>query len=221
VKPDPIERLLENNKQWVKRSKEKDPDFFKRLADGQTPEFLFIGCSDSRVPANALTGTGPGELFVHRNIANQFFPHDLNCLSVLQFAVEVLDVACVLVCGHYGCGGVKAANDPHQHGVVDHWLGDLRSLGERYQGLLAGLEPEERQRRLVELSVLQQVYNLSLCPVLRTAWKKGKRPMVAGVVYDVGEGVLHKLVSGLCSVEQAQGLLPDLKAQSLPRLLSD
>ena len=110
---DPIQKLLNQNKEWVKRSTAKDPDYFKRLADGQAPDYLFIGCSDSRVPANALTGTGPGELFVHRNIANQFLTHDMNCLSVLQFAVEVLDIKCVVVCGHYGCGGVKAANSPH------------------------------------------------------------------------------------------------------------
>ena len=218
---DPVDRLLGQNKQWVKRSLAQDPEFFKRLAAGQRPEFLFIGCSDSRVPANALTGTGPGEVFVHRNIANQFYPNDLNSLSVLQFAVEVLDVACVVVTGHYGCGGVKAADSSNFYGLVDHWLGNLRSLAERYRPLLAKLGAEERHRRLVELSVLNQVYNLSLTPVLRQAWQKGKRPTLAGLVYDIEEGVLHKLVSGVASPEAAQNLLPDLQATALPTLLLD
>jgi carbonic anhydrase len=218
---DMVDRLLASNKAWVKTSLAADPSFFKRLADGQRPDYLFIGCSDSRVPANTLTGTGPGEMFVHRNIANQFFPHDLNCLSVLQFAVEVLDVACVLVCGHYGCGGVKAAAGNHNYGVVDNWLGELRSLAERYRHLLEPLPEAERHRRLVELSVLQQVYNLSLTPVLRHAWAKGRRPTLAGLVYDVSEGVLHRLVSDVASPQAAADLLPDRRAQALPPLLLD
>ncbi len=218
---DPVDRLLAQNKEWVARSKQADPDYFHRLAKGQAPEFLFIGCSDSRVPANALTATGPGEVFVHRNVANQFHPHDLNGLSVVQFAVEVLDVACIIVCGHYGCGGVRAAGSPNSLGVVDHWLGEIRDLGEAYHHQLAPLEEEDRLRRVTELSVLQQVYNLTLCPVLRTAWRRGKRPVVAGLVYDIEEGVLHKLVSGLCSVEEAQRLMPDRRAAAMPKLLLD
>ena len=173
------------------------------------------------MPANTLTGTGPGEMFVHRNIANQFFPHDLNGLAVLQYAVDVLDVACVLVCGHYGCGGVKAASGNQSNGVVDHWLGEIRSLSERYRHLLAPLDEAERQRRLVELTVLQQVYHLSISPVLRLAWAKGKRPSIAGLVYDLEEGVLHRLVSNVTSVDQAMGLMPDLRMTALPHLLLD
>lgn len=218
---DPVDRLLTQNKTWVQRSLEKDAEFFKRLSKDQRPEFLFIGCSDSRVPAETLTGSGPGEVFVHRNIANQFLTHDMNSLSVLQFAVEVLDVTCVLVTGHYGCGGVKAADSPNYYGLVDHWLGDLRSLAERYRPLLQPLDAESRHRRLVELSVLNQVYNLSLTPVMRQAWAKGKRPCLAGLVYDIEEGVLHKLVSNVTSVEAAQNLMPDMRAQSLPTLLLD
>ncbi|MBL8954433.1 MAG: carbonic anhydrase [Myxococcaceae bacterium] len=217
---DPIDRLLAQNKTWVASATAKDPQFFERLAHGQTPEYLFIGCSDSRVPANALTGTGPGEMFVHRNIANQFHLHDLNSLAVVQYAVDVLDVSSIIVVGHYGCGGVKAANGLHSYGLVDHWLGEIRDLGERYQALL-GTGEEERHHRLVELSVLQQVVNLSLCPVLRTAWKKGRRPTLAGLVYDVADGALHKLVSGLSSVEQAQAVMPDPKAKVLPKLFKD
>ena len=216
---DLVDTLLRGNKAWVETTTSKDPEFFKRLAKNQKPEFLFIGCSDSRVPANALTGTGPGEMFVHRNIANQFFPHDLNCLSVLQYAVEVLDVSCVVVCGHYGCGGVKAAGSQSFYGVVDHWLGELRSLRERYHTLLEELPEEDRHRRHVELSVLQQVYNLTLTPVLRQAWQKGNRPTVAGLVYDIEEGILHKLVSNLSSVEQAGKLMPDWQMTKLPKLL--
>lgn len=216
---DPVDTLLNGNKKWVETSLAKDSEFFKRLADKQKPEFLFIGCSDSRVPANALTGTGPGEMFVHRNVANQFFPHDLNCLSVLQYAVEVLDVSCVVVCGHYGCGGVKAAGSPNFYGVVDHWLGELRSLNDKYQKSLSELPEEERHRRHVELSVLQQVYNLTLSPVLRQAWQRGKRPTIAGLVYDIEEGILHKLVSNLSSVEQAGKLMPDSQMTKLPKLL--
>lgn len=218
---DPIEVLLNGNKAWVKKSRAADPDVFKRLAQGQRPDYLFIGCSDSRVPANTLTGTGPGEMFVHRNIANQFFTHDLNCLSVLQFAVEVLDVKCVVVCGHYGCGGVKAAAGSHSYGVVDHWLGDVRSLAEQYRHRLEPLPEEDRHRRLVELSVISQVYNLSLTPILRHAWKKGRRPVVAGLVYDLEEGVLHKVVSGLASPEHARLLLPGPEHTPMPSLVND
>jgi carbonic anhydrase len=221
VPHDPIDQLLSSNKEWVKDSLAKDPEFFRRLAKGQQPEYLFIGCSDSRVPANALTNTGPGVMFVHRNIANQFFPHDLNCLSVLQYAVDALEIGCVLVCGHYGCGGVRAATRDASNGVVDNWLGEIRSLSERYKHLLAPLGEEERHRRLCELSVLQQVYNLSITPVLREAWKKGRKPTLAGLVYDIEEGVLHKLVSDVASIEQAQHLLPDLAMTSLPTLLLD
>jgi len=215
-----INRLLKNNRAWVEEMTRNDPAYFKRLAKGQTPDYLFIGCSDSRVPANALTGTDPGEMFVHRNIANQFLPHDLNCVAVVQYAVEVLDVQEVLVVGHYGCGGVQAAASANYHGVVDHWLGDLRSLARTYAPLLQPLDARAAHRKLVELSVLQQVVHLSVDPTIRRAWDKGRRPRLTGLVYDLEQGLLEPLVTGVDSGEAAATVLPlvPLVAQSVGTL---
>src|SRR4029450_611892 len=160
----PISKLLLENKAGAAKKKADDPEYFKRLSLIQTPEFLFIGCSDSRVPANEITGTHPGEMFVHRNIANQVFPNDINMLSVLQYAVEVLDVKHVIVCGHYECGGVKAAAQKEVHyGLVDNWLSEIRTI-ERLHGreLESMTDHKARLNRLGELSVIHQVYNLTL-----------------------------------------------------------
>jgi carbonic anhydrase len=204
--------LFDNNRKWVRERTAADPDFFKRSAGEQTPHFLFIGCSDSRVPANEITGTQPGEMFVHRNIANQVFPNDLNVLSVLQYAVEVLDVKHVMVCGHYECGGVKAAAQRGVHyGLVDNWLSEIRTVERlNLRELDAMSDPKARLGRLAELNVLHQVYNLTLTPVVRQAWERGQRPVLHGLIYSLENGLLKELVSGVDTPEEADRLLPML-----------
>ncbi len=204
--------LFDNNRKWVRERTAADPDFFKRSAGEQTPHFLFIGCSDSRVPANEITGTQPGEMFVHRNIANQVFPNDLNVLSVLQYAVEVLDVKHVMVCGHYECGGIKAAAQRGVHyGLVDNWLSEIRTLERlNLRELDAMSDPKARLGRLAELNVLHQVYNLTLTPVVRQAWERGQRPVLHGLIYSLDNGLLKELVSGVDTPEEADRLLPML-----------
>jgi carbonic anhydrase len=204
---EPVRRLLENNRRWAAEMTRADPGFFSRRARRQQPQFLFIGCSDSRVPADALTGAPPGEIFVHRNVANQVFLADLNVLSVLQFAVEVLGVGDVIVCGHYGCGGVRAAMHGEPLGLVDHWLGNLRNVMRlRRTELDAIADPEARYRRLVDLNVVEQVYNLSRTPVLQAAWRRGRRPRLHGLVYDIEDGILRDLVLGVDGHEKAERL---------------
>lgn len=197
-------RILNNNRAWVDRMTTQDPNFFGDLAKGQTPTFLFIGCADSRVPANEITGTGPGEMFVHRNIANQVFPNDMNMLSVVQYGIEALDIKHIIVCGHYGCGGVKAGCSSAHHGLVDNWLGQIRGLNTRYHNELSRLRDEEtRHRRMVDLSVVLQVFNLTGTPTIREAWERGTRPKIHGLVYDLAEGLLQPLVVGIDSPEAA------------------
>jgi len=204
-------RLLENNKQWAERLAADDPDYFKRQMGGQAPQFLFIGCSDSRVPANLLTGTDQGELFVHRNIAAQVHPNDLNLLSVLQYAIEVLDVPNIIVCGHYECGGVRAAASDRSFGLVDNWLGGIRQVRRLHQRELEAIPDETtRLNRLGELSVIHQIYNLTLTPVVRQAWERGRRPQLHGLVYSIGNGRLKELVTGVDGPDKAAGLLPML-----------
>jgi carbonic anhydrase len=206
-----IRKILDNNKAWVRTMTDRDPGFFEVLAKGQSPNYLFIGCSDSRVPANEITGTGPGEMFVHRNIANQIFPSDLSMLSVLQYAVEVLDVKHVIVCGHYGCGGVKAGCGPAVNGTVDHWLGQVRELNFVFQSRLAQLpDDEQRHRMMVQLSVLRGVRNLANTPIVQNMWKRGPRPMLHGLVYDIRDGLLDPLVIGLDSWHHVDEELRDL-----------
>ncbi len=185
-----------------------DPEYFNRLSQGQTPTFLFIGCSDSRVPANTITGTAPGEMFVHRNIANQVFPADLNMLSVVQYAVDVLDVSNIIVVGHSQCGGVKAAMTDTSYGTVDHWLSQLRDIRRTYREQLDAIEnEEERIQRLVSLNVVKQIYNLAHIPLLMQAWKRGKRPLLHGLVYELQHGILDPLVVGVDSVDKAEELV--------------
>ncbi|MCG3174128.1 MAG: Carbonic anhydrase 2 [Myxococcota bacterium] len=198
-------RIMANNREWVKKIVESDPGYFDKLSKGQQPTFLFIGCSDSRAPAEVITGTEPGEMFVHRNIANQVQPADLNVLSVLQYGVEVLDIKHVIVCGHYGCGGVRAAMAEPFHGLVDYWIGGIRNIIRLNRHALEGMGgDEERFKRIVELNVLEQVYNLSQTPVVQQAWDKGPRPLLHGVVYDLHSGLLQELVVGLDSNKKAQ-----------------
>lgn len=202
-------RLLERNHIWAETVRQEDPEYFARREKVQAPHFLFIGCSDSRITADRLTGTEPGEMFVHRNIANQVFPNDLNVLSVLQYAVEVLDVKHVIVCGHYGCGGVKAAfaDDVH-YGLVDYWLADIRATRRRFRPQIDALPDEEsRLKRLVELNVLRQVANLADTVVVRSAWERGRRPLLHGLVYSLHDGHLHELVRGVDCPESALAIL--------------
>ncbi|MCC6928645.1 MAG: carbonic anhydrase [Gemmatimonadaceae bacterium] len=203
-----LQRLFENNKRFVEEITASDPDFFRRRAEKQEPHFLFIGCADSRVPIEMLTGVAPGEMFVHRNIANQAMPADLNLLSVLQYAVDVLDVKHVIVCGHLGCGGVKAAMSDASFGLVDHWLAGVRELVRRHKDELDALPDDDRRAdRLTELNVLRQVHQLSRTPIVQGAWKRGRRPLLHGLVYDIKDGLLRKLVLSVDSPETARTLL--------------
>ena len=189
-----IQQILENNKQWVADKNAKDPEFFQRLANGQTPRYLFIGCSDSRVPASGITGTGPGEMFVHRNIANMVVHTDMNLLSVLQYAVEVLGVQDILVVGHYGCGGVAAAANNKQYGLIDNWLVNIRDVVRLHETELLRIGDEkQRLRRLVELNVIEQVHNLAKTNIIQNAMRGDKPPRLHGLVYDIADGVLKDL----------------------------
>ncbi|HVG86923.1 MAG TPA: carbonic anhydrase [Vicinamibacterales bacterium] len=205
---DNLRRLFDNNRALVEQVTRDDPDFFTKRAGKQEPHFLFIGCADSRVPLETLTGALPGEMFVHRNIANQVLTGDLNVLSVLQYAVEVLDVEHVIVCGHYQCGGVKAAMGDDSYGLVDHWLAGIRDQVRRHQSELEAY-PTEAQRfsRVVELNVLRQVYNLSRTPIVQSAWRRGRRPMLHGIVYDLHDGLLKQLVLQVDGQDKVRALL--------------
>ena len=192
-----IQTILENNRQWVANKNADDPEFFQRLATGQTPRYLFIGCSDSRVPASGITGTGPGEMFVHRNIANLVVHSDMNMLSVLQYAVEVLGVQDILVVGHYGCGGVAAAASNKQYGLIDNWLVNIRDVVRLHETeILRIKDDEQRLRRLVELNVIEQVRNLAKTNIIQNAMRTDKPPRLHGLVYDLHDGVLKDLQVG-------------------------
>lgn len=189
---DRIEQLLQNNKQFVTDQLQLDPAYFDKLADGQHPEFLWVGCSDSRVPPDRITGTDPGDMFVHRNIANLVVQTDMNLMSVLQYAVEVLKVNHVIVCGHYGCGGVKAAMGDERHGLIDNWLRTIKDTQEYFRETLAPLDDKTRFDRLVELNVIEQVYNLGKTSVVQNAWLHGGSPCIHGWVFDLRTGHIHR-----------------------------
>ncbi|MCE2844252.1 MAG: carbonate dehydratase [Chitinophagaceae bacterium] len=187
-------RLLENNKNWVKEQLNLDPTYFEKLAKGQSPEYLWIGCSDSRVPANQITGTEPGEVFVHRNIANMVVHSDMNMLSVLSYAVEVLKVKHVIVCGHYGCGGVIAAMKNQQFGLIDNWLRHIKDVYRYHHVELDAIEDEnERARRFVEVNVQEQVHDLGKTSIVQNAWKRNQPLHIHGWVYDINDGLINDL----------------------------
>jgi carbonic anhydrase len=187
------ERLLHGNQKWADEKLRKDPDYFKNLSLGQTPEYLWIGCSDSRVPANEITGTQSGEMFVHRNIANVVVHTDMNLLSVLYYAVEVLHVKHVIVCGHYGCGGVIAAMGNKDNGFVNNWLRNIKEVYEKHNTELNAInDVKERERRLVELNVIEQVHNLAKTRIVQQAWKR-RELQVHGWVYGLDNGLIKDL----------------------------
>lgn len=188
-----LDRLLNSNKEWAKKISQENPDFFKDLSKQQNPEYLWIGCSDSRVPANQIVGLMPGEVFVHRNVANQVIHSDLNCLSVVQFAVEVLKVKHIIVTGHYGCGGVHAAYDNSRHGLVDNWLSHVKDVQYKHMAELSKLGADDARDRLCELNVMEQVRNLARTTVVRDAWQKGQELVLHGFVYGLHNGLINDL----------------------------
>ena len=198
-----LESLFDNNIRWADKIKAEDPSFFEKLAAQQKPEYLWIGCSDSRVPANEIVGLLPGELFVHRNIANTVVHTDLNCLSVIYYAVAVLKVKHIIVCGHYGCGGVHAAMGNTQVGLVDHWLRNIRDVYFHNQhAFTKHLNTKERVNLLCELSVAQQVANVSHIPCIQNAWECGQALSIHGWIYDINDGLLKRTTHTVDSIEQ-------------------
>jgi len=187
-------KLFANNKKWVKDTTDQDPDFFQNLANGQSPQFLWIGCSDSRVPANEVTGTQPGDIFVHRNIANMVIHTDMSMLSVLDYSINVLGVKHVMVVGHYGCGGVNAAMGNKQVGLIDNWLRNIKDVYRLHEQELDAIEDHtQRSNRLVELNVQEQVFNLTKTSIVQNAWANGKSLLIHGIVFDLHSGSLKDL----------------------------
>lgn len=192
----PYEKLLLQNKAWSEEKIHQDKDFFNRLSHQQKPKFLWIGCSDSRVPANEITGTDPGEVFVHRNIANMVVHTDLNLLSVLQYAVEVLEIDHIIVCGHYGCGGVEAALGNKSFGLINKWLRNIKEVYKMYQAELDGIpNHKDRVDRLVELNVLEQCQDLIKTSIIQKAWQNRKSPEIHGWVYGLTNGLVKELTT--------------------------
>jgi len=186
--------LLENNKNWVANKLAIDPAYFEKLSNSQNPEYLWIGCSDSRVPANQITGTLPGDIFVHRNIANMVVHSDMNMLSVLSYAVEVLKVKHIIVCGHYGCGGVLAAMENKQFGLIDNWLRHIKDVYRYHHKELDAIEDKtQRARRFVEVNVIEQVHDLGKTSIVQNAWKNKQPLHVHGWVYDIHDGIIKDL----------------------------
>jgi len=189
-----IEHLFENNKKWADKLTAENPDFFQSLSEQQSPEYLWIGCSDSRVPANQLLGMPPGEIFVHRNIANQVIHTDLNCLSVIQFAVDTLKVKHIIVCGHYKCGGISAAFDNKSHGLIDNWLRHIQDVYRfNKEKLDAVTDESERLNLMCDLNVIEQVSNVCNTSILRNAWRNKQDVTVHGLVYNLHDGILKDL----------------------------
>ena len=198
-----LDELFERNRAWAAAMVAEDPQFFTALAERQTPEYLWIGCSDSRVPANQIVGLPPGDVFVHRNVANVVVHTDLNCLSVLQYAVDILAVKHVIVCGHYGCGGVKAALEGSRHGLVDNWLRHVMDVGEKHADEIASMPEERRLDRLCELNVVEQAMNVCRTTIVEDVWARGQELTVHGLVYGLRDGLLQDLGVSASSLEVA------------------
>jgi carbonic anhydrase len=189
-----LKHLLDQNKAWAESITASDPEFFPALAKQQTPTYLWIGCADSRVPATQLVGMMPGEMFVHRNVANVVVHTDFNCLSVMQYAVDVLKVEHIIVCGHHGCGGVKAAMDNLQFGLIDNWLRHVQDVLQEHQAVLAKIDDEtKRLDRLCELNVVEQVFNVCRTTIVQGAWERGQELVVHGWIYDLEDGLLRDM----------------------------
>lgn len=201
-----IDQLIENNAIWAEKMRISDPEFFKRLAQQQSPKYFWIGCSDSRVPANQITGLPPGEVFVHRNVANVVQETDFNVLAVLQYAVDVLKVSNVIVCGHYGCGGVQAALENFRHGIIDNWLAPIRSLTRVHKDELESLKDNQRLDRLCELNVLSQARHVARTTIVEDAWERGQELSIHSWIYRLDQGILtplRKPISHASDVESA------------------
>lgn len=189
-----LKNLFESNRKWAEKIKRADPDFFNKLSQQQRPEYLWIGCSDSRVPANEIVDMLPGEIFVHRNIANVVIHTDLNCLSVIQYAVDVLKVKHIIVCGHYGCGGVQAAMEDKAHGLIDNWLQNIKDIYRHHQQKIDAVQSEtERFNLLCELNVIEQVANVCHTTIVQNAWRSGQELAVHGWIYSIHDGILKDL----------------------------
>jgi carbonic anhydrase len=188
-----ITQLLENNRQWSEEQKKSDPEFFNKLSERQKPEYLWIGCSDSRVPANQIVGLIPGDIFVHRNVANLVVHTDFNCLSVLQYAVDVLKVKHVIICGHYGCGGVDAALQDQQLGLIDNWLGHIRDIAYKHRAQLGSLNAHDKSARLCELNVIEQADNVKRSSIVKEALKRGQSLQIHSWIYSLRNGRLKDL----------------------------
>ncbi len=204
IPKDSLADLFENNRRWVAKITEKDPEFFQRLAKQQTPQYLWIGCADSRVPANQIVGLLPGELFVHRNVSNVVSPDDPNCLSVIQYAVDVLHVRHIIVCGHFGCGGVEAALEDRKLGLSDRWLRHVRDIRDQHRAELNRLEKPERFKRLCELNVIAQVFNVARTSIVRNAWSRKQHLVIHGWIYAIENGLLRDL--GVSLPREDQGI---------------
>jgi carbonic anhydrase len=189
-----IEIVLSKNREWSRGMTERQPDYFKKLAQQQAPDFLWIGCSDSRVPANQIVGMLPGELFVHRNVANIVYPSDLNCLSVIEYAVDVLQVRHIIVCGHYGCGGIRAALDNQVHGLIDNWLTRIKDIYVQHSEEIDALDSEQKRvDRMCELNVIEQVKAVTHTTIVQDAWARGQELAVHGWVYGLEDGLVKDL----------------------------
>jgi carbonic anhydrase len=203
-----LKNIFDNNKKWADRIKKSDPDFFSKLSKQQKPEYLWIGCSDSRVPANEIVDMLPGELFVHRNIANLVIHTDLNCLSVIQYAVDVLKVKHVIVCGHYGCGGIKAAMDDQEHGLIDNWLQHIKDIYRYHKAKLDAVDnDEEKLDLLCELNVIEQVANICNTAIVQNAWKREQKLTVHGWIYSIENGILQDLNVCAANSDEASQLI--------------
>lgn len=213
-----LEHLFKNNQEWAEQIKAEDPSFFEKLSLQQAPEYLWIGCSDSRVPANQLTGLLPGDVFVHRNVANLVVHTDFNCLSVVQYAVEVLKVKHIIICGHYGCGGVKAAMHNQELGLIDNWLRNIKDIYYKHQETLLAIDDEQvREDYMCELNVVEQVANLCHTTIVQNAWKRGQPLSVHGWVYGIKDGKLHDL--DVCVADWQQ--IPDVYRVFRKRILGE
>lgn len=212
-----LDTLFRNNQAWSEGIKQKDPEFFEKLARQQAPEYLWIGCADSRVPANEIMGLLPGEVFVHRNVANLVIHTDMNCLSVIQFAVEVLKVKHILVTGHYGCGGVTAALGNGELGLIDNWLRHIKDIYTHYADEFEGLSEQEKVDRLCELNVAEQVANVCHTSFVQSAWKRGQPLSVHGLIFGINDGVLRDLGMNIHSMDELAPIYRMLRTDHAPR----